>query len=114
MHRAKTNRWIIAIFILICVALCLLLWLFGRNKIVGTIHGAEMNQIIVDNVTYVISNTGVYNGTQKGSYIGKGAWPNGEAVLDLYRLKGDTDFYYLYARFGWEGEMYQREDMINE
>lgn len=114
MHRAKTNRWIIAILILICTTLCLLLWFSGHNKIVGTVYGADMERIVVNNVTYVISSTVVYSGADKGDYIGKGAWSNGEAVLDLYRLKGDTDFFYLYARFGWEGEMYQREDMINE
>lgn len=112
MHRAKTNRWILAI--LICVALCLLLWFSGRNKIVGTVYGEEMERIVVNNVTYVPNTVEICNGTDKSVYIGKGARSNGEVVVDLYKLDQDTNLSYLYVRFGQKGQIYQRENLFSK
>lgn len=105
----KKYKFLIAI---ICVVMCLLFWFIQRNIIVGTIYGAEMEKIIIDNVTYVRGDT-PYNGTDKSFHIGKGAWQDGTRVLDLYRIKGDEEFNYLYARHGWEGQMYVRENLKN-
>lgn len=97
----------ILLIALLCVALCLLLGYMQWNKIVGTVYGAEMEKIVIDGVAYVWGDT-PYHGTDKGLHIGKGAWKDGTRVLDLYRIKGDDAFNYLYARFGWEGQMYVR------
>ena len=56
----------------VCIATCLLFWFIQRNKIVGTIYGAEMEKIIIDNASYVWGDT-PYNSSDKSFHIGKGA-----------------------------------------
>ena len=96
--------------VMLCVVMCFLFWFIQRNKIVATVYGAEMEKIIINNVSYVRKDT-PYSGTNKSTHIGKAAWQDGTRVLDLYRIKGDEDFNYLYARHGWEGYMYVRESL---
>ena len=102
------KKKLIILIAILCTVLCVALWFVHHNRIVGTVSGAEMEKIIIGDVTYVWGDT-PYHGTDKGAYIGKGAWKDGTRVLDLYRIKGDDAFDYLYARFGWEGQMYVRE-----
>lgn len=113
MKKIKITYFAI-IFLVITIGF--LLWFSQYNKIVGTVHGAEMDKIIIDDVTYIWATSEIcpYNGTDKSFHIGKGAWSDGTRILDLYKIKDDKDFNFLYARWGWEGQMYMRESLINE
>lgn len=106
----KKNKILI---IILCITILLTFLLVRRNKIVGTIYGPEMDKIVVNNISYVWLNT-PYTGSHKRIYIGKGAWQNGERVLNLYRINGDEEFNYLYARFEWEGQIYIRESLVKK
>lgn len=99
---------------IVCLCFCIYLFIFfiRWNKIVGIIYGPEMDKIIIDNVAYVKCYT-LHSSLHKSFHIGKGAWRNGIRVLDLYRIKGDKKFKYLYARYEWEGQTYVREDIEN-
>ena len=110
MKNRKLGYIISAVLI---VAIIFGVWFFNYNKIVGTVKGPEMNEIVLGDVTYVWLTSGEcpYN-PQKNSHIGKGAWGDGTIALDLYILKGDEDFNYLLARSGHEGQMYIRESIL--
>jgi len=95
----------------ISLILCLSIFFIQRNKIVGTVYGPEMQKIVINEVSYVWDNETPYSGTDKSFHIGKGAWQDGTRVVDLYKIKGDKDFNYLYARHGYEGKMYVREQL---
>ena len=109
----RTYKYLAIVFL---IALLLFGWFLRYSKIVGTVYGAETDQIIIDDIVYIrtTSEECPYNSSDKGLHIGKGAWLDGTPVLDLYRIKGDTAFNYIYVRYEWVGEIYMRENMIVE
>ena len=112
----KKRKMTNIILIVLAVILVFGLWFYNYNKIVGTVKGPEMQKIIIKDITYTWwsgDDACPYQGTDKSNHIGKGAWSDGERVLDLYKLKGDTEFNYLYARSGWEGQMYVCEEIVD-
>ncbi len=91
------------------------IWWQDYNKIMATVQGPEMQEIIYNDETYVGwsgDDECPYNGTMKDEHIGKGAWRDGTVALDIYTLKGDEEINYLYGRSSYEGQMYVREDIL--
>ena len=104
----------------ICLALAIV---FGLLAIaawyfqpVGTVEGPEWDILHVDGVTYISERSaGIdipYNRSDRGTHIG--VIKSGDYTFHIYEVKGDTDRNYLYWTWEWEGEMYVREDLLEE
>ena len=75
-------------FLLLAAALLLLilcLLLHGRQ--IGTIKGPEMDQIVIDGVTYVQNNSTGLSYKDKGRFLGRAV--SGDTTFRLYTVKGD-------------------------
>ena len=88
------------------VLLCTILLL--RSRVIGTIRGAEMEQIIVDGVTYQQNNNTGLSYRDKGRFLGRAT--AGDITFRVYAVKGDTEGQYLYRLWSWEGAFYERKD----
>ena len=105
----------------ICLSLVLLLIvLLGMAaryfKVVGTVEGPEWDILHVDDITYISgrsSNVDIpYSRADKGKHLG--IIKSGDYTFHIYEVKGDPDRNYLYWAWEWEGEMYVREDLVDE
>lgn len=95
--------------LILCIAAVLLagvLLFHGRE--IGTIRGAEMEEIVIDGVTYVQNNDTGLSYADKGRYLGRAV--NNSATFRVYAAKGDTEGRYLYRLWEWEGAFYERKD----
>ena len=108
----KKRKWLVLIGLLIVVIVAVL-WYF---KPVGTVEGPEWDILHVDGVTYISERSaGIdipYNHSDKGMHIG--IIKSGDYTFHIYAVKGDPDRNYLYWKWEWEGEMYVRQDLVNE
>ena len=101
--------------IILAVAIILGGYFYNHNKIVATVKGAEMDEIIMGETTYIKWSGDImcpYGRTDKDKHIGKGAWADGTRVLDIYTIKGDKDINYLYTLWGYDGQMYVNEGIL--
>ena len=95
--------------LILCFAAVLLitiLLLHGRK--VGTVKGAEMEQIVIDGVTYVQNPFLDFSYADKGRYLGRAV--NDKVTFRVYTVKGDAEGQYLYRLWSWEGAFYERKD----
>lgn len=77
------------------------------GKVIGEIHGAEWETIVVDGVTYArVSGSGV-TAADQGDYLGK-VTDGGKTTFRVYAVKGDEEGIYRYCAWDWEGWIYQR------
>lgn len=100
------KRHLILPFCLLLAAAALTFVLHGRQ--IGTIRGAEMEQIIIDGVTYVQNPFLDFTYADKGRFLGLAV--NGSTTFRLYAVKGDPDGQYLYRLWSWEGAFYERRN----
>ena len=107
------NRICISATILAIILLIVAAWYF---KPVGTVEGPEWDILHVDGVTYISErSTSIdipYNRSDRGTHIG--IIRSGDYTFHIYEVKGDPDRNYLYWAWEWEGEMYVREDLVDE
>ena len=92
----------------LCIAavlLVIILLVHGRK--IGTVKGAEMEQIVIDGVTYVQNNGTGFSYADKGRYLGRAV--NDKVTFRVYAVKGDTEGQYLYRLWSWEGAFYERK-----
>ena len=105
----KNRIWISAIILALVAAA----WYF---RPVGTVEGPEWDILHVDGITYIIERSaGIdipYNRSDRGTHIG--IIRSGDYTFHIYEVKGDPDRNYLYWAWEWEGEMYVREDLVDE
>ena len=105
----KNRIWISAIILALVAAA----WYF---RPVGTVEGPEWDILHVDGVTYISErSTSIdipYNRSDRGTHIG--IIRSGDYTFHIYEVKGDPDRNYLYWAWEWEGEMYVREDLLEE
>ena len=108
----KNRIWISAT-ILAIILLIVAAWYFQP---VGTVEGPEWDILHVDGVTYISErSTSIdipYNRSDRGTHIG--IIRSGDYTFHIYEVKGDPDRNYLYWAWEWEGEMYVREDLVDE
>lgn len=93
----------------LCIAavlLVIILLVHGRK--IGTVKGAEMEQIVIDGVTYVQNNDTGLSYKNKGRFLGRAV--SGDITFRIYAVKGDTEGKYLYRLWSWEGAFYERKD----
>ena len=87
-------------------ALLLIVFLLFHGRQIGTIRGPDMEQIVIDGVTYVQNPFLDFTYADKGRYLGRAA--NGKATFRVYAVKGDTEGRYLYRLWEWEGAFYEK------
>ena len=102
-----------AVVILLVVLLVAAAWYF---RPVGTVEGPEWDILHVDGITYISERSaGIdipYDRSDRGSHIG--VIKSGDYAFHIYEIKGDPNRNYLYWSWEWEGEMYVREDLVDE
>ena len=93
----------------LCVALVLLCTAFlMRGRVIGTVKGPEMEQIVIDGVTYVQNNNTGLSYADKGRFLGRAV--NDKVTFRVYTVRGDAEGQYLYRLWSWEGAFYERKD----
>ncbi|MBQ3078265.1 MAG: hypothetical protein IJC43_10445 [Clostridia bacterium] len=99
-----------ALFVLAALALfavCHGYW--GREA--GTVHGAELERLVVDGVTYLRDDADryqQYSAADAGRYLGR-ALSGDRPRLWVYAVKDDPDRNVLYVRDGYDGAFSVRE-----
>ena len=95
--------------LMLCIAAALLIAiLILRGRVIGTVKGAEMEQIVIDGVTYVQNPFLDFSYADKGRYLGRAV--SGDITFRVYAVKGDTEGRYLYRLWSWEGAFYEKKD----
>ena len=95
--------------LILCIAAVLLLAVSQlRGRVIGTVQGAEMEQIVVDGVTYVQNNDTGLSYADKGRFLGRAV--SGDITFRVYAVRGDTEGRYLYRLWEWEGAFYERQN----
>ena len=95
--------------LMLCITAALLIAILVlRGRVIGTVKGAEMEQIVIDGVTYVQNNSLTFSYSDKGRYLGRAV--SGGTTFRIYTVKGDPERQYLYRLWSWEGAFYERKD----
>ena len=95
--------------LILCIAAALLIAILVlRGRVIGTVKGAEMEQIVIDGVTYVQNPFLDFSYADKGRYLGRAV--NDKVTFRVYAVKGDAEGQYLYRLWSWEGAFYERKD----
>lgn len=93
----------------LCIAAVLLIAVvLFHGRQIGTIRGAEMEEIEVDGVTYVQNNQTGFSSNDRGRFLGRAT--AGDTTFRLYTVKGDTEGRYLFRLWEWEGAFYERQN----
>ena len=95
------------LFVLCAAAVLLCAALLFRGRDIGSVKGAEMEQIIIDGVTYVQNNDTGLSYTDRGRFLGRAT--AGDTTFRVYSVKGDTEGRYLYRLWSWEGAFYEKK-----
>ena len=90
------------------IAVVLAAILLVRGRVIGTVKGAEMEQILVDDVIYQQNNDTGLSYRDKGRYLGRAV--SGDITFRVYAVKGDTEGRYLYRLWEWEGAFYEKQN----
>lgn len=96
------------IFLLCTAAVLLAVLLLFRGCVIGTVRGAEMEQIVIDGVTYVENPSLNFTVGDKDRFLGFAT--NRKATFRVYSVKGDNAHQYLYRLWSWEGAFYERKN----
>ena len=95
--------------LILCVAAALLCAVFlFRGRVIGTVKGAEMEQIVIDGVVYQQNNDTGLSYRDKGRFLGRAV--NDKVTFRVYAVRGDTEGQYLYRLWSWEGAFYEKKD----
>ncbi len=79
----------------------------SSNKVIGTIRGAEFQQIVIGDTTYKINGHTGFSIEDQGQFLG---WVTaGNIKFRIYSVKGDREGKYLYRLWDWEGAIYEKE-----
>ena len=108
----KKRMWpVLGVLLILLIGMAL--WYF---KPVGSVEGPEWDILHVDGITYISERSaGIdipYDRSDKGMHIG--IIKSGDDTFHIYEVKGDPDRNYLYRTWEWEGEMYVRQDRVDE
>lgn len=93
-------------FCIAAVLLAAILLLHGPK--IGTVKGAEMEQIVIDGVTYVQNPFLDFSYADKGRYLGRAV--SGDITFRVYAVRGDPEHRYLYRLWSWEGAFYEKQE----
>ena len=90
------------------IAVVLAAILLVRGRVIGTVKGAEMEQIVIDDVVYQQNNDTGLSYSDKGRYLGRAV--SGDITFRVYAVKGDSEERYLYRLWEWEGAFYEKQE----
>jgi len=96
----KYLRFVLGLICLTC--------LVGCGVPIGTVRGAENEQLIIDGMTYIKTQTHDFSIADRGKYLGTAS--NGKIAFRVYAVEGNDD--YRYAFWDWEGDVYVREKTL--
>lgn len=88
--------------------LTLLLLCGCATETIGTIRGAEFDEVVIDGVVYVRDDADQfqnYSTADKGAFLG--TVTNGEDTFQIYAIEGDS--HCLYAQWEQEGMIYVKK-----
>lgn len=94
---------------LLALLLTLLLLCGCSEDPIGTIRGAEFDELVIDGVVYVRDDADAYqnySAADKGDYLGTAT--NGDETFRIYTVDGDENC--LYAQWEQDGWFYVRAD----
>lgn len=92
-----------------CVAaIVLVIILLTHGPKIGTVKGAEMEQMVIHGVTYVQNPFLDFSYADKGRYLGRAV--SDDITFRVYAVKGDAERRYLYRLWAWEGAFYERKN----
>jgi hypothetical protein len=95
--------------LMLCIAAALLIAILVlHGRVIGTVKGAGMEQIVIDGVTYAQNPFLDFSYADKGRYLGRAV--NDKVTFRVYTVRGDTEEQYLYRLWEWEGAFYERKD----
>lgn len=83
-----------------------------ESEPIGTIRGAEFDEIVIDGIVYCRDHADEYQSftsADKGGCLGTVS--NGDETFWIYAVKGDSDQRFLYARWDLEGDFYVQKDL---
>ena len=95
--------------LMLCIAAALLIAILVlRGRVIGTVRGAELEKIIIDDVTYVQNPFLDFSYADKGRYLGRAV--NDKVTFRVYAVKGDAEGQYLYRLWSWEGAFSEKQN----
>ena len=95
--------------LMLCIAAALLIAILVlRGRVIGTVKGAEMEQIVIDGVTYVQNPFLDFSYADKGRFLGRAV--NDKVTFRVYTVRGDTEEQYLYRLWEWVGAFYEKQN----
>ncbi len=92
------------VFLVICISLII----YTQTKVIGSIHGAEMEIIEMDGVRYEQDNASGYTSIDRDKFLG--IVTNDNVKFRVYTVKGDEECEYLFRLWDWEGAFYRKEE----
>lgn len=94
--------------LILCISAVLLLAASQlRGRVIGTVHGPEMEQIVIDGVIYEQNNDTGLSYADQGRFLGRAV--NDKVTFRVYTIRGATDGQYLYRLWSWEGAFYEKK-----
>ena len=75
-------------------------------KVIGTICGAEWDQILIESTVYEIDHSNYFSSAAKGRFLG--VVVSGDTKFRIYDVKGDNEGQFIYRLWDWEGNFYRR------
>ena len=91
---------------ILCLVLVLSLTACSR-RMIGTIHGAEWDTIVIGETEYVrVTDSGLGH-SDRGAYLGTVS-DGGKTTFRCYSVKHDAAGRYLYCLWDWEGSVYEK------
>ncbi len=101
------KRYLIGIGAL-CLIVIIAFTAVKYTRIIGTIRGAELETIIINDVVYQYDSSLEFSASDKGKFLGMVA--NGNTRFRVYSVKGDTNNQYIYRLWGYDGAFYSATD----
>ena len=93
----------IIIVSLLCTMLLIAIFLYWQSRVIGTISGADLEYITIQDKTYMLDDDNDFSIADKGSFLG--VVSNGRDKFRVYSVKGNDQ--YIYRLWSYDGEFYR-------
>ena len=93
----------IIIVSLLCTMLLIAIFLYWQSRVIGTISGADLEYITIQDKTYMLDDDNDLSIADKGSFLG--VVSNGRDKFRVYSVKGNDQ--YIYRLWSYDGAFYR-------
>ena len=93
----------IIIVSLLCTMLLIAIFLYWQSRVIGTISGADLEYITIQDKTYMLDDANDFSVADKGSFLG--VVSNGRDKFRVYSVKENDQ--YIYRLWSYDGEFYR-------